>query len=80
MTRENLNRILANHAVPSRDRAAMARFVLGKKKPTRPVLQRLLGYGAAIKAILSALSEEYFRERGIRFPPPDYRPVSRSAA
>jgi hypothetical protein len=57
----------------------MARFVLDKKKPTRPVLQRLLGYGAAIKTILSVLSEEYFREKGIRFPPPDRQPTHGAA-
>ena len=58
----------------------MARFVLDEKKPTRPVLQRLLGYGAAIQTILTELSAEYFREKGIRFPPPDYRPAMRQAA
>ena len=80
MSTQQLNRICRDCGVPSRDRAAMARFVLDKKKPTRPVLKRLLGYGAAIQIILKELSAEYFREKGIRFPPPDYRPALRSAA
>jgi hypothetical protein len=79
MSSETLNRILADHSVPSRDRPAMRRFVLDKSKPTRPVLQRLLAHRGAIKAILTELSNTYWAEKGIKFPPPDYQ-SPRSAA
>jgi hypothetical protein len=70
MSTATLNRICQNHGVPSRDRVAMARFVLCKVQPRRAsTLRRLLGYSAAMQALIRALSDEYFQSRGIRFPP-----------
>ena len=76
MTGNRLAAILAQHGIDKGDWSGVKALVFYGKRPTDELHYRLNhvdNYKRCLKAILRELSEEYYREKGIMFPPPDYK-------
>ena len=76
MTSKRLAEILTQHGIHNRDWPAIKALVFYGKRTTDKLRYRLRhvgNYKRCRKAIMTELSESYFKEMGITFPPPDYK-------
>jgi hypothetical protein len=77
MTTGTLESILREHRIPAIEWGEWSALVFQGKRPGASLLSHLRrgNRGAALNHILTELSEAYWKETGIRFPPRDYRPT-----
>ena len=83
MTGKRLTAILAQHSIDKGDCPAIKGLVFYGKPPADELRYRLKhvgNYKRCLKAILTGLSEAYYKAMGIKFPPPDYQPPNRRKA
>ena len=84
MTGNRLAEILTQHGIHKRDWPAIKGLVFYGKRITdrfRYRLRHVCNYKRCLKAIMTELSETYYKEMGITFPPPDYQcPKHRKAS
>jgi hypothetical protein len=83
MTGKRLAAILTQHAIDKGDWPGIRGLVFYGKPLADELRYRLKhvgNYKRCLKAILTELSEAYYRETGIKFPPPDYQPPKRRKA
>ncbi len=76
MTSKRLAAILTEHAIDKSDWAGIKALVFYGKRPADDLLYRLKrvrNYARCLNAILTELSEAYYKAMGIKFPPPDYQ-------
>ena len=70
------DRLCRKHRLAARDVPALESLVYQGVAPSdtlRHKLRKTANYAACLKAILQAMSEAYFKEKGIRFPPASYK-------
>ncbi len=83
MTGKRLTAILAQHAIDKGDWPGIKELVFYGKPPADELRYRLKhvgNYKRCLKAILTELSEAYYKAMGIKFPPPDYQCPTRGKA
>jgi hypothetical protein len=83
MTSKRLAAILTQHGIDKGYWPGMKALVFYGKRPADELRYRLKhvgNYVACLKAILTELSEAYWRETGIKFPPKDWQPACRKAS
>ena len=83
MTSKRLAAILTQHGIDKGDLPGIKALVFYGNRPADELRYRLKhvgNYKRCLKAILTELSEAYYREVGIKFPPPDYQPPKRRKA
>jgi len=88
MTRKQLEAILKQHAIDRELWPAWKALVFYGKRPSKVLKSDELTYrfwhGRAYKkcfnAIVTELSEAYYKAMGIRFPPKDWQPTKRQLA
>jgi hypothetical protein len=81
MTTGTLESILREHRIPALEWGEWSALVFQGKRPGAALLAHLRrgNRGAALNHILKDLSEAYYKEKGIRFPPKDWQPSCRKA-
>jgi hypothetical protein len=82
MTTGDLESILREHRIPALEWGEWSALVFQGKRPGASLLSHLRrgNRGAALNRILTELSEAYYKEKGIRFPPKDWHPTKRQLA
>ena len=77
LTTGDLEAILRQHRIPAREWGQWSALVYQGQRPGAALLAHLRqgNRGAALNHILTELSEAYWKETGIRFPPRDYQPT-----
>ena len=84
MTSKRLAAILTQHGIDKGDCPAIKGLVFYGKPLADELRYRLKhvgNYKRCLKAILTELSEAYYKAMGIKFPPPDYQcPTCRKAS
>ena len=84
MTSKRLAAILTQHGIDKGDCPAIEALVFYGKRPADELRYRLKhvgNYKRCLKAILTELSEAYYKAMGIKFPPPDWQcPANRKAS
>ena len=81
MSSKRLEAILKQHAIDKRYWPEMKALVFYGKRPGSALLRRLRNFGNYVEcfnSIVTELSEAYWRETGIKFPPPDWQPATAS--
>ncbi len=82
MTTGDLESIMREHNIPALEWGEWSALVFQGKRagPTLLAHLRRGNRGAALKQISTELSEAYYKEKGIRFPPKDWQPTKRQLA
>ena len=83
MTAKRLAAILTQFGIDKGDCPAIKALVFYGKPPADELRYRLNhvgNYERCLKAILTELSEAYYKAMGIKFPPPDYQSPTRKAS
>jgi hypothetical protein len=82
ITTGDLEAIMREHRIPAREWGQWSALVFEGKRPSATLFPRIRrgNRGCAFKAILTAISERYFEEKNIRFPPPDWQPTKAQLA
>ena len=86
MNRKQLEAILKRHAIDRELWAAWKALVFYGKRPSKVLSDELTyrfyhdrNYKKCFNTILTELSEAYWKEMGIKFPPKDWQPGCRKA-
>lgn len=83
MSSKRLGAILTQHGIDKGYWPGMKALVFYGKRPADELRYRLKhvgNYVACLKAILTELSEAYYKAMGIKFPPKDWQPACRKAS
>src|SRR3990172_3460779 len=83
MTSKRLAAILTQHGIDNGDCPAIKALVFYGKRPADELRYRLKhvgNYKRCLKAILTELSEAYYKAMGIEFPPANWQPGCRKAS
>ena len=78
-----LEAMLAEHAIPRFYWEEVKALVIYGTRPAADLLHRLNyvgNYKTFLKAVLTELSEAYYRAKGIKFPPKGWQPPCRKAS
>ena len=82
MTTGDLEAILRQHHIPALEWGQWSALVFQGKRPGAELLAQIRrgNRGAAFNHILKDLSEAYYKEKGICFPPKDWQPTKAQLA